>query len=104
MAPLRIAVAKFWHESNTFNSVETPLAAFETEGAYSGVKLGAAALPSGDDRNSELSGMLRAFAASSAICEEPKRAMSSALPSMRPPFMTPPSRVFMFSPAASAPL
>jgi microcystin degradation protein MlrC len=81
MAPLRIAVAKFWHESNTFNSVETPLAAFETEGAYSGVKLGAAALPSGDDRNSELSGMLRAFAASSATVEVVPLMSAGTMPS-----------------------
>ena len=58
----RIAVGKFWHESNSFNSVPTPLSSFTAPGAYSGVKVAADCLPELNDRNSELAGMLQCFA------------------------------------------
>ena len=37
---MRVGVLKFWHESNTFTSVDTELARFTESGTYSGVKLG----------------------------------------------------------------
>ena len=37
---LRVAVGKFWHESNTFTAVETEAADLYRETAYSHVKVG----------------------------------------------------------------
>jgi len=64
---MRIAVLKFWHESNTFTSVDTELARFTEPGTYSGVKLGEECRPEPGDRNSELTGMLSVFGADAAV-------------------------------------
>jgi hypothetical protein len=64
---MRIGVLKFWHESNTFTSVDTELARFTEPGTYSGVKLGEACRPEPGDRNSELTGMLAVFGAVEAV-------------------------------------
>ena len=60
---MRVGVLKFWHESNTFTSVDTELARFTELGTYSGVKLGDECRPEPGDRNSELTGMLDTFEA-----------------------------------------